>query len=366
MIGYYRLKKQKFEEEYSMSFRPQEHRKEWSDCGESITLNAMRKKRHLLIMFVAALLIAPGVLTLAYMCISLLVAIIVALARPKAISRTPTDLGLNYRDVSFTSREDHRLLRGWFIPGVLPDGRLTTEHAIIMLHGSHSNREALEAGLLDLSAALARQGFAILAFDMRGHGQSARAPHSMGYFEQNDVLGAVDFLRSGSLPYSELERPCAIGGWGISMGGVAMLLAAAQEPAIRGVVADCAFAAFVPLIENDAKLPNVFIPGVAQAMRLLYGTNYYAIRPVDVVAGIAPRPLFFIQSSLDTVVPPWNMSLLAAAASAAPDAHVQIWLVPGADHVQAYHVMGTAYVKRVGAFFAAALSPSTHTGVSAR
>jgi pimeloyl-ACP methyl ester carboxylesterase len=309
--------------------------------------------------FITALIVFLGLLPFLYGGVLAYIATQVEFSPPLPITQTPAAFGLRYHDVTFYSRIDHVRLRGWFIPGVLPDGRLSAQHALIMVHGTGSNRAA--PLVLKLGSALARRGFAILAFDMRGMGESAHAPLSEGYFEQRDVLGAVDFLRSGSLPYPELERPYAIGGWGISMGAVAMLLAAAQEPAILGVVADCAFAAFVPLMENDTKIPNVFIPGVAQAMRLLYGTNYYAIRPVDVVASIAPRPLFFIHSSLDTVVPPQNMSLLAAAASAAPDAHVQTWLVPGADHVQAYHVMGTAYVKRVEAFFTAALSPSTHT-----
>src|SRR5438034_11248018 len=91
------------------------------------------------------------------------------------------------------------------------------------------------------------------------------------------------------------------------MGGTATLLAAAREPAIRGVVADCAFAAFVPLIEKDPKIPNVFIPGVAKAISLLYGIDYHAVRPVDVVASMAPRRLFFIQSGIDSLLPPrWD------------------------------------------------------------
>jgi fermentation-respiration switch protein FrsA (DUF1100 family) len=106
-------------------------------------------------------------------------------------------------------------------------------------------------------------------------------------------------------------------------------------------------------------MPNLLISGVSDAARLLYGINYYAVRPVDVVASIAPRPLFFIQGTADTLVPPWNMKLLAAAASTAPDARVQTWLVPGANHIQSYHVMGTVYVNRVVAFFTAALGPAT-------
>jgi uncharacterized protein len=338
-----------------MSFRPLK-RDKVSVTGENISPRRKgRRARKLIVAFFIGL----EVLFLLYAGISFFVATQLAYAQPTAITETPAVLGLNYRDVSFPSRQDHLLLRGWFMPGILPDGQLTTERTIIMVHGLHSNREALDGGLLNLSAALVHNGFAILVFDMRGHGQSAPAPLSMGYFEQRDVLGAVDFLRSGPLPYPELGHPRAIGGWGISMGGATMLLAAAHEPAIRGVIADSAYAAFVPLLERNALMPGPIIPGVLFAMQLLYGINFEVVRPVDAVASIAPRPLLFIEGTADTVVPPWNMNLLASAASTVPDAHVQTWLVPGAIHVGSYHEMGNVYVKRVVAFFTNALGPAT-------
>jgi pimeloyl-ACP methyl ester carboxylesterase len=338
-----------------MLFRPQKQRKV-SVTEEDIS---PRRKGRRARKFLVALLVGLEVLMLSYIGISFLVATQLAYAQPKAITVTPAALGLNYRDMSFPSRQDHLVLRGWFMPGMLPNGQLTTARTIIMVHGLHSNREALEGGLLNLSAALVHHGFAILVFDMRGHGQSAPAPLSMGYFEQRDVLGAVDFLRSGPLPYPELGRPRAIGGWGISMGGATLLLAAAHEPAIRGVVADSAFAAFVPLLERDSVMPSVIIPGVLFATQLLYGINYNAVRPVDAVASIAPRPLFFIEGTADRLVPSWNMHVLAAAAAAAPGAQVQTWLVPGANHIQSYDVMGNVYVKRVVDFFTNALGPAT-------
>ena len=95
-------------------------------------------------------------------------------------------------------------------------------------------------------------------------------------------------------------------------------------------------------------------------MRLLYGINFDAVRPVSVVSSIAPRPILFIHGTADTLVPSWNMNLLAAAASAVSDAHVQTWLVPGANHIQSYHKMGIKYINRVVAFFNNSLGPATH------
>jgi pimeloyl-ACP methyl ester carboxylesterase len=231
-----------------------------------------------------------------------------------------------------------------------------------MVHGTGSNRAS--PLVLSLSCALAQRGFAILAFDMRGMGQSAPAPLSEGYFEQRDVLGAVDFLRSGALPYPALGRPRGIAAWGDSMGAAAVMMAAAHEPAIRAVVSDSGFAALVPVLRsNPNNYPGMFLPSVLLAVRLLYGVDYYAARPVDVVAQIAPRPLFLIQGTFDIVVPPSNMEELAAAASAARGAHVQTWLVKRAGHIESFHLMGAVYLNRVVIFFTQALGPDTRTPV---
>jgi fermentation-respiration switch protein FrsA (DUF1100 family) len=306
---------------------------------------------------IVVFLMLSDVLTFCYAGLSVYIATRVEYAPPLPITKTPAAFGLQYRDVTFFSREDHIRLRGWLIPGVLPNGHLTVQRTVIMVHGTRSNRAA--PLLLDLGSALARRGFAILAFDMRGMGESSPAPLSEGYFERRDVLGAVDFLRSGPLTYPELGRPRVIAGWGDSMGAATLILAAAQEPAIRAIVSDSGFAAIVPLLESNTQIPGMLIPSVLLAIRVLYGIDYYATRPVDVIARIAPRPIFFIQGTADTVVPPSNLKVLAMAASAGLHAHVQTWMVQGADHIQSFHVMGSVYVNRVVNFFNQALGSDT-------
>src|SRR5579884_1917982 len=315
----------------------------------SLSRNSFPMRRGKLRTILIRSLLFLGIVGFLYTIIIGFVATSIAYASPQPLTRTPANFGLDYRDVTFSSRYDHVQLRGWFIPGVLPDGRLTTDRTIIMVHGLHSNRA--DPVVIGVGAALAKHGFAVLALDLRGHGQSAPAPLSFGYYEQRDVLGAVDFLHSGTLPYPELGRPRIIGGWGDSMGGATMLLASAHEPAIRSIVTDSAFAALVPLLDRTPTYPTIFIPSVLAAMQILSHANYYAVRPMDVVASIAPRPIFFIQGSRDSTVPAWNMPLLAHAASQVANAHVQTWLVPGAEHIQSFHLMGQGYVDRVVSFF---------------
>lgn len=308
---------------------------------------------------VVVLLTLTMFLLVSYTALSLYAVSRLVYVPPTPVKKTPASLGLQYHDVTFLSRDDHLHLRGWLIPGVLSNGALTTQRTIIMIHGNRTNRADAGAGLLDLSAALARHGFAVLAFDMRGMGESQPAPLSLGYFEQRDVLGAVDFLRSGPLPYPALGRPHIIGGWGVSMGAATLLLAAAQEPAIKAIVSDCAYAAILPILEREipklGHLPQGITPGILVGAQALYGINFYAVRPVDVVAQIAPRPILFIHGNNDHFIPFPNMNALATAAGAAPNAHVQTWLVPGADHAQSFHVAGNAYIARIVAFYTAAL-----------
>ncbi len=304
--------------------------------------------------FIVILLNISGVMFVIYASVSIGLAMILVYTPPLPVTQTPSSQGLHYRNVAFPSRDDHLLLRGWFIPGILPNGHLTVERTIIMGHGMHANRATHL--ILSLSAALAHKGFAVLAFDMRGHGESAPAPLGGGYLEQRDVLGAVDFLRSGQLPYLELGHPRSIGGWGISLGGVALLFAAAQEPAIKALVIDSAYASMESLIKHAFGYAFPFIPGTLVIAHTLYGIDYYAVRPVDVVAKIAPRPILFIQGANDNIVLPSNMTELATAASAASNAHVQTWLVPNTGHIQAYPKMSNAYINRVTALFASGLS----------
>lgn len=338
----------------------------------SLRVRRPRRERRWLI----ALLVVCGLLASTYAAASVFMAtqIVDSTARPLN-SQTPAEFGLTYHNVAFVSREDHVQLRGWFIPGVLPNGHLTTDRTLIVLHGNGANRQDTTIKLMDLERDLARHGFAVLAFDMRNAGQSAKAIDGLGSIEYRDVLGAVDFLRQGPLPFPNLARPRVIAGWGLSEGGTAMIYAMAREPAIRALVVDSTEAEWMPIIEREypirgaerfpflATLMPGLLPGAFTAEALIYGVNQYANRPVDVVARLAPRPLFFIHADHDDFVPSSMMDQLVAAASAPANAHAQSWKVPNVHkHAQCYATYPVEYVARVTAFYTAALGSDQSGG----
>jgi fermentation-respiration switch protein FrsA (DUF1100 family) len=315
---------------------------------------------------IAGLIILVGLLTLGYVGISSYIAEQLVYEAPKPIVKTPASMGLRFANVTFPSRDDQVSLKGWLIPGVLPGGRLTLDRMIVAVHGTRTNRESPNDHLMQLTGALARNGFGVLGFDMRGMGESPPAPLSMGNLEQRDVLGAVDFLRTGRLPFPELGRPRTIGGIGMSMGAATLLLAAAREPAIQAVVSDSAYADAAPLLEREipkrtvaviGRIPGGLAPSALVMARILYGVDLFDARPVDTIARISPRPLLLIHGAADDYVPISNFEQLRVAASSPTAAQVTTWVVPKTRHTQAFKNTGAVYVARVTAFFDAGLGP---------
>ena len=75
---------------------------------------------------------------------------------------------------------------------------------------------------------------------------------SGGYFEQQDLLGAFDFLVQRGIP------PERIGVIGFSMGASTSILGVAEEPAIRAVVVDSPYANASELIAQETARKTVF------------------------------------------------------------------------------------------------------------
>lgn len=141
--------------------------------------------------------------------------------RPALDGRTPADIGLTYRDVTFPS-SDGVELAGWYVPS-------RNGAAVVLMHGAGSTRSAV----LDHARVLADHGYGVLLFDARGHGESAGRGMDFGWYGEQDASGAVDFLTQR--PDVESGR---IGLVGMSMGGEQAIGAAGADERVRAVVAE--------------------------------------------------------------------------------------------------------------------------------
>jgi alpha-beta hydrolase superfamily lysophospholipase len=134
---------------------------------------------------------------------------------------TPADKGLAYRDITVATTDGVRL-SGWYVPS-------RNGAAVVVIHGSGSSR----LNILDHIAVFAGAGYGVLALDARGHGRSDGVAMDLGWLEDLDVDAGVSFL-----VHQPDVDPHRIGAFGLSMGGVGALEAAASDPRIAAVVSE--------------------------------------------------------------------------------------------------------------------------------
>jgi alpha-beta hydrolase superfamily lysophospholipase len=108
-------------------------------------------------------------------------------------------------------------VRTWPAAG---DARAT----VVLVHGLAATKDNPE--LVAVAVALQERGFNVLAYDARGHGKSGGIC-TLGDLERHDVAAAVERARHSGLPVVVV---------GASMGGIAVLRHAADDPGLAGVV----------------------------------------------------------------------------------------------------------------------------------
>jgi pimeloyl-ACP methyl ester carboxylesterase len=312
----------------------------------------LRRPRRLPIPWRLALgaLLTAALLALAYLGICTYVAITLTRPERKPITVDPHTFGLEVENVTFTSQPDHLQLRGWLLsrPGTpAPTG--PAAHLIILVHGRNGTRDDPGIGLVPIAAALVQQGYPVLTFDLRGHGESAGNRFSLGWYEQRDLEGAVDWAQARGFGQ--------IGVFGFSMGGATVLLTAAADPRIRAVAVDSAYAELAPIlavqVPKASGLPPLFTPGTLLMVRFLYGYDVRAIRPLAVMAQLRDRPVLLLHGEADALVPVGDVERLWAAryGTGGDPQREYIHRFPGASHVGSYQSDPATYLTLVLSFW---------------
>ena len=132
---------------------------------------------------------------------------------------SPYELGLPYENVRFYSPDGVGLV-GWWLD------RPSTNRVIILCPGYGRSK----SDLLGVGSRLRQDGYNVLLFDFRDQGESDRTIASIGYFEQDDLESALDYVL--------WRKPGAqVGLLGYSMGAATGIMVAAKRPEIRVMVA---------------------------------------------------------------------------------------------------------------------------------
>jgi uncharacterized protein len=234
------------------------------------------------------------------------------------------------------STDDGVLLSGWYVPS-------RNRAAIILGHGFSTNREAM----LPEARLLVGAGFGVLICDWRAHGASAGTQCTWGDRERKDVSAMIDYLTARP----EID-PHRIGGLGVSLGGVVLVLAAADDRRLAAVAGEAVWTSF----EDEAWLdpprwgPLSALPQLVAFRRA--GLDIGAIRPVNAVTQFGSRPLLLMYGGNDAWLPSEMRAQMVAAAPSA-----ESWLIPEAVHAGCRAARPGEYDTRIVNFFIRALLP---------
>jgi uncharacterized protein len=228
--------------------------------------------------------------------------------RPKVV-RAGTPLSLldtPYQNVSFRATDGTKLA-GWWIPAnrtQRTDDRHPAQdwgnRTIILCHGFGADK----AADLRMARDMVPNGYNVLAFDFRAHGQSGGQFTTFGALERQDVLGAVRWVKANHPQESK-----KIFGLGESMGAAALINAAADQSdegqSIDAIAVFAPFDRLTTLLKGAADshyapaagwlAANVCLP-VASVQ---FGTNLFAFTPAAAVQSLWPRPILVLASDQD-------------------------------------------------------------------
>jgi uncharacterized protein len=239
----------------------------------------------------------------------------------------PADLGRPYEEVTLQT-SDGLELAAWYVPS-------RNGAAVI----SYPTRQ----GKLAQACMLVRHGYGVLLVDARGYDDSEGDPNLFGWDDAKDIDAAVAWLRNRSDVKDD-----RIGGIGFSVGGEMMLQAAASNKGLRAVVSEGAGVRSVRehLLRGPRgwfALPEAAVQSAALAV--MSGT----LPPPaldDLVAQIAPRPLFLIYAGQGGGGEELNPDYFEAASEPKT-----LWKIDEAGHVGGFHARSGEYEERVIGFF---------------
>ena len=278
-------------------------------------------------------------------------------SRHKPYAFTPEDFNLNYKTVNFFPQGHRVNLTGWFLPGDHPEGKAP---AVLLVHGHHSNMSNnSDVNILrDVAIPLNQAGYAVLLFDLRNHGNSGDLkPVSLGYYESQDVLGAMNFLKDNADELSINHNK--LGLWATSMGGAAAIHAASlnfqsNKNNIKALFIDSTYAQTLDPIK--LRLENDGVPGLLKQMviywiRTIPEIDIGHFNPIEHIQSIS-APIYFVHAKNDKIVNYKDSELMAKEfKNHHPQIDSFLWITGAKRHVHNFKEYPKEYTKMLVKFF---------------
>jgi len=205
---------------------------------------------------------------------------------------------------------------------------------VILLHGYPADKGNILPALAFLHG-----DFNLLLFDFRYLGRSEGSYSTAGANEIEDLLAAVQFLKSRGVK--------EVGVWGFSMGGAVALMAIEKAPEIKAVIAESSYASLAQMALELIRIPLLNYPVaylVGSWAKLFLGIDLRDASPADRVRNTA-IPILLVHSSADDVIPFSHARSLQDALKNNPRA--EFWFHEEFAHGQ----LASDYQSRIRTFF---------------
>jgi pimeloyl-ACP methyl ester carboxylesterase len=250
---------------------------------------------------------------------------------------TPGTLGVPFEDVTMRASDGVRL-SGWWAPAASAKG------VVVLAHGLFRSR--LEN--VRKVPFLHEQGWSVLVLDLRRHGASEGDRSTFGWLERLDVRAAVALAR-------ERQPGVPVVGWGISMGAASVMLAAAEDPTIDGVVCDSVYRSVDDTVHHHLELLRELrwwlrpLPSGILAREILFWIRHLDdMDPGDVdvrraAVHLRGRPILFVTNAGDRRMP----SAIAFELKDVVGGDARVLVIPGTTHGGAYREGQPAYESAV-------------------
>jgi pimeloyl-ACP methyl ester carboxylesterase len=214
---------------------------------------------------------------------------------------------------------------------------------IVLMHGSGADRMQM----VPMAELLAARGFGVLLYDAPGHGESG----GVVSWEEADVRAleaAVAWVKE--LP-AGAER---VGVFAYSASTAVAIQGTARDPHIEALAMVGTYADGDVVTRFQYRKYGVLSWGAAFLADVWAGTHPSEDHPGRLIAQVSPRPLLIIGGTEDVMMPPAQGRALFDRARDPRE----LWIIPGAGHLDLAKRGPELYGERTVDFFARALVPA--------
>lgn len=214
----------------------------------------------------------------------------------------------------------------------------STGRCILISHGYTDNR----FGALKYAQMYLEQGFSVIVYDLRGHGQNKPDFCTYSVRERKDLLAMIEDSRK------RYPNVTLFGIHGESLGAATSVAVLENHPPVDFVVADCGFSDIVPVLKIGLKmmhLPGFLVYIASVCAKIRFGYSFRRMQPISSLKGNTV-PVLFIHGADDHFIVPEHSEKMKNEANGC----AKLCLVPGAPHAASILTDPVLYRKTVADF----------------